>query len=71
MRGIALLSQPQAGDEFLISVSVYVLQILQQTRTATDHLEKPATGGMVFLIRLQMFSQFPNSSGEDGHLYFR
>ena len=71
MHVIALLSQPQAGNELLVSVSVNMLQILEQARTATDHLEKPTTGGMVFLIRLQVFSQFPNSSGEDGHLYLR
>lgn len=71
VRSRLLFSQAEVGDELLISGSVRLSEVFEQTRPSTDHLEQAATCGMVLQVCSEMPGQILDSTGENRNLNFR
>src|SRR5437762_2433666 len=68
---LALFPQPKPPDDLLISRAVLVREILQQTVALADHLQQPATRGVILLVRLEMLGQLIDPLRQDRDLHFR
>ena len=66
-----LFSQSKPSDDLLVSRSILSRQILQQAVALPNHLQQPATRGMILLVRLEVLGQFGNASGQKSDLNFR
>ena len=55
----------------MIFVNVTTLEIIKQFPTTRDQLQQAATGIIVLLMNLKMFSQFVNTLREQSDLHLR
>ena len=58
------------GDR-LITGQVGVMQIVEQPAALADHHQKTTTGGVIFLVALQMLGQMVDALREQGNLHIR
>jgi hypothetical protein len=67
--GVRLLAtQAQTAHYLVVTLYVRPLEIIQQAPALRDHLEQAAPRVIVFLVRLEMVSQFVNALAEQGYL---
>src|SRR5689334_24940109 len=64
----SLFPQAQAVDDLLVAGAVFPRQVLQQTVSLADHLEQPATRGVVLLVRLEVLGQLGDPRGQQRDL---
>ena len=66
-----LFSQSELADDLLISRAIFARQILQQAVSPADHLQQPATRGVILLVRLEVLGQLGDPLGQQRDLHFR
>ncbi len=66
-----LLADAELGDDALVTLGIVFLQIVQQTTPLADQHEKAAARAVVFLVRLEVLRQLPNTFAQQRDLYFR
>lgn len=65
-RGLSL--QSKVGDEFLVRVSVFALQVLELLASISNELKQSTAGVEVFLVRAKVSRQLFNLAGKEGNL---
>lgn len=63
-------TQAKLADDGLVPCHLNVLQVLQQTTTASDKLQQPAPGRMVMLVGTEVIRQVADAVSEDRDLNF-
>ena len=53
-----LTAQSQSTHDFVVTLDVRLLQIIEQAPSLRDHLQQSATGMIVFLVNLEMLGEF-------------
>jgi hypothetical protein len=69
--GFALLTDAELGDDALVALGIVFLEVVEQATPLADQHEKAAARAVVFLVRLEVLRQLPNTLAEQGYLYFR
>src|SRR5271165_4267463 len=69
--GKGLLAVAELGDDALVTLGIVFLQIVQQTTPLADQHEKAPARAVVFLVRLEVLRQLPNTLAQQRDLYFR
>ena len=64
-----LLANAQLADHVPVKVRIGRLQVVQQTAALAYQHQQTAPGGMVLLMRLEVFGQFANSFAENRDLH--
>jgi hypothetical protein len=57
-----LLTQTKFGDDLLISVEVFVLEVFEESFATSNHLNKTTTSHVVMLVRFQVSSHLFDAS---------
>src|SRR5579863_876801 len=70
-RASGLLADAELGDDALVTLGIVFLQIVQQATPLADQHEKAAARAVVFLVRLEVLRQLPNTLAQQRDLYFR
>ena len=70
-RSARLLADAQLLNDGFVAFGIRLSEVVEQAATLADHHEKPAPGGMVLLVGLEMLGQFANPCAQDGDLNFR
>ena len=65
----ALLSQAELADDRAVTLDVVLLQVVQQTSSATDHLLKTAAAVEILLVSLEVLGQVSDAVGQNSNLY--
>src|SRR5579884_740137 len=60
-----LPANAEALDQRLISFRAAALQVIQQTTPSSDHRKQPATGMIVFLVRLEVIPELEYTLAQD------
>ena len=66
-----LSSKTELSDQCSVSFDILFLQVFEQASSCTDHLQQPAAGMMVLLMRLQMLIQVIDARRQQCDLHFR
>ena len=66
----ALLSQAELANDSAVTLDIVLLQVVQQTSSATDHLLQTAAAVEVLLVGLQVLGQVSDAVGQNSNLYF-
>jgi hypothetical protein len=66
-----LTTNTQFLDHRTITFDALAFEIIEQTATLADDLEKATTGVVVFLVSAEMFRQIGDALREEGNLHFR
>lgn len=66
-----LLSQAETTNQFVITIDIATLQIIQQTAALANQFEQSTARMIVFLMRLEMIGEFVDALGQERHLNFR
>ena len=66
----ALLTQAESLDQFMITVDVLVVKVLQEFTTTTYHLRQCTCGTEVLVVLLQVLRQVLDAIAEQGYLAF-
>jgi hypothetical protein len=69
--GQQLLADTEFRNHGLIPLGIVFLQIVEQATPLADQHEKPAARAVVFLVRLEVLRQLPNTLAEQCNLNFR
>ena len=69
--GSNLLADTEFRNHGLIPLGIVFLQIVEQATPLADQHEKPAARAVVFLVRLEVLRQLPNTLAEQCNLNFR
>ena len=64
-----LAADAEALDQSPVALRTAIFQIFQQLATPGHHRQQTAPRVMVFLMRLEMFSQLKNTLAQKGNLY--
>ena len=65
-----LLADTEACDNGTIALDVCLDEVIEQTLSLTDHLQKAASGVVVVLVLLEMLGKVVDSLGENSDLDF-
>ncbi len=65
------LAQAEFGNNGLVPRAVCSREVFQKARPATDHLQQPASGSVIFLVLFQVFGQLLDSRSQQGDLHLR
>ena len=65
-----LLADTEAGNDSTIALDVCLDEVIEQTLSLTDHLQKAASGVVVVLVLLEMLGKVVDSLGENSDLDF-
>ena len=65
---VLLLPDAESLDELSVSVCVLALQIIEQTPTLANQLQKAAARMVILGVRLEVFRQLGDSLTENSHL---
>jgi len=68
---MSLLADSEPLNNRFIPLRVVPLQVVEQTATLADHHEEAATGGMVLLVRTEVFGKLSNALAQQSDLHFR
>ncbi len=68
---VSLAAQAQSRDQGPISLGVDAPQIVQQSPSLADQLQKSTSGVVILLVRLEVLREFPNAFGQERDLHFR
>ena len=63
-----LTTQTQSGHNFVVTLDICFLQIVQHTAALGDHFEQSPPRMIVFLVCLEMLSEFVDSLAQQSHL---
>ncbi len=63
-----LLSQTELADDCTVTLDVYLLQVVEQVSSVTDHLLQTATAVEVLLVGLQVHGQIVDAGGQNRNL---
>jgi hypothetical protein len=66
-----LPADSQSLDDRAITLDILFLQVVQQTSSLTDDLEKTPTGMMIFLVGAEMLSKIGDALGQKSDLHLR
>lgn len=66
-----LLADAEFPDNRFVTLGIVFLKVVEQTTPFADQHEKPAPGGVVFLVRLEMIRQLTNTFAQNRDLDFR
>jgi len=66
---VLLLANAEFLDYVLITLGIVVLEVVEQAATLTDHHQETAAGGVILLVRLEVFRQFTDAFTEHRDLY--
>ena len=69
--GEQLLADAEFRNNRFIPLGIVFLEVVQQATPLADQHEKAAARAVVFLVRLEVLRQLPNTLAEQGYLYFR
>jgi hypothetical protein len=69
--GEQLLADAEFRNHGFIPLGIVFLEVVQQATALADQHEKAAARAVVFLVRLEVLRQLPNTLAEQGYLYFR
>ena len=69
--GQQLLADAEFGNHSLVALGIVFLEVVEQATALADQHEKSAARAVVFLVRLEVLRQLPNTLAEQGYLYFR
>ena len=58
------------ADHITIAIDVIPPQVVQQTASLADNLQKPPAGAVIFFVRLEVFGEVGNALAKDGNLDF-
>lgn len=56
-----LPAQPQTIDDFMVTLNVRSLQVIEQTPSLRDHFQQAAPRMIILLVSLEMLGQVVNS----------
>ena len=65
-----LLADAELLNDGFVALGVVGLQIIEQTAAFADKHKKPAPGGMIFLVSLEVLGQITDSLRQDRDLHF-
>src|SRR5438105_13382228 len=68
--GLELLAQTELPDDLLVPRAVLAREVLEQGVSLADHLEQPAAGRVVLLMRLKVLVQLGDALGQQCDLHF-
>ena len=68
---VCLLSDAQLGDNGAVTLNILLLEVVQETAAAADHLVHTKAGVGVLLVDLQMLRELIDALREDGDLNLR
>jgi hypothetical protein len=68
---LLLPSDPEFLDDDPVSFDIFLFQIVEQSSSLPDNLQKPPAAVMIFFVNLEMFRQVGDPFGENGYLHFR
>jgi hypothetical protein len=63
-----LFPEVEALQDFLIPLSGFFFQVIEQTAALGHHLEQTPAGGMILGMGFEMGGEFVDPLGEDGNL---
>jgi hypothetical protein len=66
-----LLTDSKFLDDVFVSISIVRLQIIQQATPLADHHEQTPPGGVVLLVRFEVFGQITDPLTQNCNLDFR
>ena len=66
---VLLLANAEFLDYVLITLGIVVLEVVEQAATLTDHHQETAAGGVILLVRLEVFRQLTDPFTKHGDLY--
>lgn len=66
-----LFSQAKGADDGQVALAILTGQEFQQRGASADHLQQPATRGVVFGMQFQVVGELPDALSEQGDLNFR
>src|SRR5690348_576974 len=66
-----LFTQTESPDDLLVSRAVGAREVLEQMVALADHLQQPATRGVILLVRAEVLGQLVDARGQDRDLHFR
>ena len=69
--GVRLAANSENLNQGLVVLTVFALEVVQQSTARVDHLDQTMTGAMVFSVLLHVVGQFLNPLGEQCYLYVR
>jgi hypothetical protein len=69
--GEQLLADAEFRNNRFIPLGIVFLEVVQQATPLADQHEKAAARTVVFLVRLEVLRQLPNTLAEQRYLYFR
>src|SRR3954469_21631247 len=65
------LAQAQSGDDGLITATIGLTEILEQTGAFAHHLEEATPAGVVLLVETDVLVKLVDASGQEGDLHLR
>ena len=66
---VLLLANAEFLDYVLITLGIVVLEVIEQATTLADHHQETAAGGVILLVRLEVFRQFADPFAKHRDLY--
>jgi hypothetical protein len=69
--GQQLLADTEFRNHGFIPLGIVFLEVVEQATPLADQHEKAAARAVIFLVRLEVLRQLPNTLAEQGYLYFR
>ena len=69
--GQQLLADAEFRNHGFIPLGIVFLEVVEQATPLADQHEKAAARAVIFLVRLEVLRQLPNTLAEQGYLYFR
>ena len=70
LRLMTLFAQTQPSDDLQIPVAIFAGQVFKQLVSLADHLEQPATRGVILFVRLEVLGQLVDALGQNRDLHF-
>jgi len=64
-----LFSEAQTFDYISVSLNIIISDVIEQSSSLTNQLQKPATGMMILLMGFEMFGQIFNSGAQKSDLH--
>jgi hypothetical protein len=66
-----LLADSELLNNGLVAFGIRLSEVIKQAATPAHHHKKPAPGGVILLVRLEVLRQLANAGAQDGNLNFR
>jgi len=68
---VLLLANAEFLDYVLVALGIVVLEVVQQATTLADHHQETAAGGVILLVRFEVFGQITDTFAKHRDLDLR